>query len=246
MKTEKPNRKNTNELFLKHPISEKSACNVLQFVRAERTELDAAQAPFSEKSPKLPIKTPPRKPKNADRRSREYLTPAEVQRLIKAAKESGRWGQRDAALILIAYRHALRVGELVDLKWDQINLDEGKIHINRSKRGDSSAHYLEGDEIRALRILRREHPDSPFVFCSERKGPMCTRAAFYLIARAGEKAGIEFPVHPHVLRHAKGYQLASKGIDTRAIQAYLGHRNIQHTTLYTQLDATRFKGFGKD
>jgi len=97
-----------------------------------------------------------------------------------------------------------------------------------------------------LRALRRENPDSPFVFCSERKGPMTTRAAFHVVARAGEKAGIEFPVHPHMLRHAKGYQLASKGIDTRAIQGYMGHRNIQHTVLYTQLDANRFKGFGKD
>jgi len=230
------------QLVRKEPITDKSSPKVIPFMRSEQTGNKKGQPSISDK---LTKKSPPKKTPNRDKRSREYLTPPEVRSLIKAAKD-GRWGSRDSSLILIAYRHALRVSELVDLKWDQIKLDEGNIHVNRAKRGDPSVHYLEGDEIRALRALRRENPDSPFVFCSERKGPMTTRAAFHVVARAGEKAGIEFSVHPHMLRHAKGYQLASKGIDTRAIQAYLGHRNIQHTTLYTQLDASRFKDFGKE
>lgn len=188
---------------------------------------------------------PPRRP-NAEKRAREYLTPAEVKDMIDAAKEVGRHGMRDALLILMMYRHALRVSELIDLKWEQLDLDKAKFHVNRLKNGDPSVHSLEGDEIRALRKLRRLYEGSSFVFASERQGPLSINAVHKIVVRAGEVAGIEFPVHSHQLRHGKGYQLASKGIDTRAIQAYFGHKNIQHTVRYTQLDPTRFKGFGKD
>ncbi|MBI2811868.1 MAG: tyrosine-type recombinase/integrase [Candidatus Melainabacteria bacterium] len=195
---------------------------------------------------KVSQKNPPKKPCNAEQRSREYLTVHEVEALQTAARKSGRYGHRDATLILIAYRHGLRVGELVDLKWDQVDFESAKIHVNRLKRGDSSVHYLEGDELRALRKLRRDYGASSFIFSTERSGPMSTRTVRDIVSRAGTVAGIDFPVHPHMLRHAKGFQLAGKGIDTRAIQGYLGHRNIQHTVLYTQLSADRFKGFGKD
>jgi type 1 fimbriae regulatory protein FimB/type 1 fimbriae regulatory protein FimE len=146
----------------------------------------------------------------------------------------------------MTYRHALRVGEVVDLKWDQVDLNSAKVHVNRLKNGDPSVHFLEGDEIRALRKLRRAYADSAFVFCSERQGPLSSNAVHKIVVRAGTEAGLELSVHPHMLRHGKGFQLASKGIDTRAIQAYLGHKNIQHTVVYTKLDAARFKGFGKD
>lgn len=189
---------------------------------------------------------PPTKLPNAELRSREYVTASEVKEMIDAAKAVGRHGLRDSLLILMMYRHALRVGEAVDLKWDQVDLDAGKLHVSRLKNGDDSVHYLEGDEIRALRKLRRSYEESPFVFCSERQGPLSSNAVHKIVSRAGELADLELSVHPHMLRHGKGYQLASKGIDTRAIQAYLGHKNIQHTVLYTKLDATRFKGFGKD
>jgi type 1 fimbriae regulatory protein FimE len=116
-----------------------------------------------------------------------------------------------------------RVGELVTLRWDQVDLGRGRLHVNRLKNGDPSIHYLEGDEIRSLRGLRRDYPDSDFVFCSERQAPLTTRSVHHIVARAGATAGIKFPVHPHMLRHAKGYQLAGRGEDTRAIQAYLGH-----------------------
>lgn len=188
---------------------------------------------------------PPRRP-NAEKRAREYLTPAEVKKMIDAAKCVGRHGLRDALLILIAYRHALRVGELIDLKWEQFDLDNGRFHVNRLKNGDSSVHFLEGDEIRALRKLRRDYHGSAFVFASERQGPLTNNAIHKIVARAGEVAKLKLSAHPHMLRHGKGFQLASKGVDTRAIQAYFGHKNIQHTVRYTQLDARRFKGFGKD
>lgn len=206
---------------------------------------NADQASFSGKfQPGHPI--PPVKRRNIEKRSREYLTAPEVKLLVDAAKNVGRHGARDALLILMTYRHALWVGEVVDLKWDQLDLDNAKMHVNRLKNGEPSVHFLEGDEIRALRKLRRSYPESAFVFCSERQGPLSLNAVHKLVVRAGKLANLELSVHPHMLRHGKGYQLASKGVDTRAIQAYLGHKNIQHTVLYTKLDPARFKGFGKD
>jgi len=206
----------------------------------------AVKASFSVKSKKKKMIGPPAKISNLEKRSREYLTVGEVKELIDSAKELGRHGSRDALLILITYRHALRVSEATDLKWDQIDLNRGRMHVNRLKNGDPSVHYLEGDEIRALRKLRRDYPISEFVFASERQGPLSPNAVHKIVARAGIEAGLELSVHPHMLRHGKGYQLASEGVDTRAIQAYMGHKNIQHTVLYTQLDPRRFKGFGKD
>lgn len=190
--------------------------------------------------------SPPLKIPNREKRSREYLTLAEVKLLIDSAKTAGRHGSRDTLLILICYRHGLRVSELIDLRWEQFDLDNGLFHVSRLKNGTPSIHFLEGDEIRALRKLRRNYPNSPFVFASERRGPLSSNAVHKIVARAGQIAGIELSVHPHMLRHGKGYQLASNGVDTRAIQAYLGHKNIQHTVIYTHLDPTRFKGFGKD
>jgi type 1 fimbriae regulatory protein FimB/type 1 fimbriae regulatory protein FimE len=189
---------------------------------------------------------PPTKIPNREKRSREYLTQTEVKQMIDAAKTAGRHGSRDALLILICYRHGLRVSELTDLRWEQFDFDNGLFHVNRLKNGTPSVHFLEGDEIRALRKLRRDYPNSPFVFASERRGPLSVNAIHKIVVRAGQIAGIELSVHPHMLRHGKGYQLASKGIDTRAIQAYLGHKNIQHTVIYTNLDPSRFRGFGKD
>ncbi len=189
---------------------------------------------------------PPTKLPNLENRSREYLSVSEVNKLIKTAKTLGRHGERDGLIVLIMYRHALRVGELVNLQWDQIDLNRGRMHVNRLKNGDASVHYLEGDEIRALRKLRRDYPQTDFIFESERQGPLTSNAVHKMVARAGVEAELELSVHPHMLRHGKGYQLASEGVDTRAIQAYMGHKNIQHTVLYTQLNPKRFKGFGKD
>ena len=208
----------------------------------------SAQASFSGKSKKKTSirPSPPRKLTNLEKRSREYLSLSEVNKLIKAAKGVGRHGERDALIILVTYRHALRVGEVVELKWDQLDLDRARMHVNRLKNGDPSVHYLEGDEIRAFRKLRRDYPKSDFVFISERHGPLTDSTVRKMVARAGREAGLELTVHPHMLRHGKGFQLASEGVDTRAIQGYMGHKNIQHTVLYTQLNPKRFKGFGRD
>ena len=132
------------------------------------------------------------------------------------------------------------------LTWDQVDLERGLLHVNRVKSGTPSVHPLRGPELRALRRLFREFPESPYVFSTERKGPMTASTVRKLVARAGELAGLPFPAHPHMLRHATGYYLASKGQDTRAIQAYMGHKNIQHTVRYTELSPERFNGFWRD
>lgn len=191
-------------------------------------------------------KQPPRRVSNSAVRSREYLTLDEVERLISAAKSIGRHGHRDATLILVAYRHGLRVSELVALRWDQVDLKQGLLHVGRLKNGTPSNHPIRGPEIRALRRLQRDYPVTPYVFVTERRGPMTSSNARKMIARAGNAARIPFPVHPHMLRHACGYKLANDGHDTRAIQHYLGHKNITHTTRYTELAASRFNNFWRD
>ncbi|WP_218932247.1 tyrosine-type recombinase/integrase [Adhaeretor mobilis] len=179
-------------------------------------------------------------------RPREYLTDKEVDRLIRAASKVGRHRHRDSSIILVAYRHGLRVSELVSLQWNVVELEQGRMHVSRLRDGLPSVHPIRGPEIRALRRLKRDYPGSPYVFVTERKGPLTASAVRKMIARAGEKANFGFRVHPHMLRHATGYKLANDGHDTRAIQQYLGHKNIQHTVRYTQLTAARFKDFWKD
>jgi type 1 fimbriae regulatory protein FimE len=179
-------------------------------------------------------------------RPRDYLTKDEVARLMTAAAKSGRYGHRDSTLILLAYRHGLRVSELVALRWDAIDLKAGLLHVSRAKNGIDSVHPLRAPELRALRQLLRDGASSAYIFMTERGGPMTTDNVRKLISRAGREAGIGFSVHPHMLRHACGYKLANDGHDTRAIQHYLGHRNIQNTVRYTELASGRFKGFWKD
>ena len=186
--------------------------------------------------------TPTRRP-NADLRTREHLTEAEVERLMRAAGKN-RWGHRDTTMVLVTYRHGLRASELVDLRWDQVDFRTATLHVRRVKQGTPSTHPILGDELRALRRLQREQePKSPFVFTSERGTPFTTAGFARMVERAGVEAKLGFKAHPHTLRHACGYSLANKGHDTRALQAYLGHRNIQHTVRYTELSPTRFKDF---
>ena len=187
----------------------------------------------------------PRRQPNSELRSREHLTETEVEKLIEAAKDN-RYGHRDATMILVAYRHGLRASEIVDLRWEQIDFNSATMHVNRVKNGKPSTHPIRGDELRALRQLQREAPKSPFVFMSERGGPFITDSFNWLVKRAGQKAGLPFQAHAHMLRHATGYRLAGDGHDTRAIQDYLGHKNIQHTVRYTELSPTRFKDFWRD
>lgn len=203
-----------------------------------------AKAPRTRSTPGPTI--PPPRQTNASRRRREYLVPEEIEKVLQAAGKFGRHGPRDRTLILLAYRHGLRVSELVALRWDQVDLKSGLLHVARLKNGIASTHPIRGPELRALRELRRAYPASPYLFVSELGGPMTPATFRKLFARAGERAHLPFPIHPHMLRHSTGFKLANDGHDTRAIQQYLGHRNIMHTVRYTELSPERFKGFWKD
>ncbi len=150
-------------------------------------------------------------------------------------------------MVLIAYRHGLRAAELVALRWDAVDFSHGCLHVSRAKNGSPATHPLTGRELRALRRLKREQePVSPFVFTSERASPFSTAGFRKMVARLGVVAKFDFPVHPHMLRHACGFKLANDGVDTSSLQAYLGHKNIQHTVRYTELAPTRFKDFWRD
>ena len=131
------------------------------------------------------------------------------------------------------------MSELIDLKWDQVDFKQAEMHVRRLKGGTPAVHPVKGDELRLLRKLKREY-DSKFVFVSERGLPMSRSAVAAIVKRAGEMSNVELSVHPHMLRHACGYYLANKGVDTRTIQAYLGHKAIQHTVRYTELAPGRF------
>jgi site-specific recombinase XerD len=177
---------------------------------------------------------------------RKYLTATEIEKLISAAKQSKTFAHRNATMILIAYRHGLRCSELISLQWHQIDLRTGTIACNRLKNGIPSVHPLTGTELRALKRLRRENPNSRHVFLSQRGTPMTRQNFHVLMAKLGLEAGIEVPVHPHQIRHSTGYALANKGKDTRSLQHYLGHKNIQSTVFYTAMDANRFNDWWKD
>ncbi len=175
----------------------------------------------------------PRQP-NAALRTREHLTLGEVERLIEIAS-GNRQGQRDSLMLLLAFRHGLRAAEVCDLRWEQIDFATATLHVRRIKHGTPATHPLTGREMRALRKHQRESARSAFVFVSERGAPLSAPGFSRMVERAGRAAKLGIKVHAHMLRHACGYALANAGHDTRALQAYLGHANIQNTTRYTAL-----------
>src|SRR5512135_3777919 len=126
--------------------------------------------------------------KKRSNRDREYLRPDEVEALMKAARHLGRHGERDAAIVLLMFRHGLRTAELVSLKWSQVDFKRGYLDVKRAKGGNDSKHPLRGPQLRALRQLQREYPKSPYIFVSERGAPLSSRSVRH-IARAGEEAG---------------------------------------------------------
>jgi type 1 fimbriae regulatory protein FimB/type 1 fimbriae regulatory protein FimE len=198
---------------------------------------------MTDTTPTTVNRTLPTRLPNSAYRQREYLTEKEVDRLIEAARKRGRNGARDAAAILLAYRHGLRAAELCSLRWSQIDLRNGRLHVNRAKGGVESVHPLHGPELRALRPLQGS---SPYVFVTEAGTPVTPAWFLRMIQRTGVAAKLAFQVHPHMLRHSTGYKLANDGQDTRSLAHYLGHRNLQSTARYTALAPDRFKGFWKE
>ena len=178
--------------------------------------------------------------KNEAYRVREYLTEAEIEKLLTAASKS-RNPNRDRLLVLMAYRHALRVSELVDLRVDQIDLKAATIHVRRAKNGTPGVHGLQGDELRLIRTVIRENgQDCRFLFISERGAPLSIDGAQKLIERLGPIAGMPH-LHVHMLRHSAGYALAGRGVDTRTLQAFMGHRSISNTVIYTAVADKRLR-----
>jgi type 1 fimbriae regulatory protein FimB/type 1 fimbriae regulatory protein FimE len=190
---------------------------------------------------KIPTVRTPLRRRNADYRTREHLTEAEVERLIDATMS-----HRDATMILLAFRHRLRAAELVDLRWDQGDFNRGVLHVRRAKAGTPATHPLTGRELRALRRLQRETGPATHLFMSERKAPISIDGYQKMVERTSTRAKLGFQAHAHMLRHACGYKLANDGTDTRTIQAYLGHKDIRHTVRYTELSPVRFKGLWRD
>ena len=178
---------------------------------------------------------------------REYLTADEVERLLAASKTTSRNPERDYAILLLAYRHGLRVSELCSLKLSDVNLEAGEFHVARLKGSDSGSHPFYNGESAAIRawLVERAKLSPPescdTLFISERRKPLSRITVWLMINQVARAAGLEhLDVHPHMLRHSCGYALINKGVDVRTIQGYLGHRSISSTVRYTKLDSKRF------
>ena len=175
---------------------------------------------------------------------RKHLVSAEVDRLMDATRGS-RHAARDRCLLLLMFRHGLRVSEACGLVLSQVDTESKVLHVRRLKQGLSTTHPLRGDEIRAIKAWladrARMQPDTNAFFVSERRQPLSRKTAWLMIRDYGAKAGLSVDAHPHMLRHACGFALADQGADTRLIQDYLGHRNIQHTVRYTATNPARFE-----
>ena len=188
---------------------------------------------------------PTKSAETIDQNAKNFLTTSEMKKFLEAARK-GRHGVRDFCLMLTAYRHGLRVSELIDIRLKDLDFDSARIYVRRLKGSLSTHQPIEGDELRSIRAwlkIRENYPNSSsnYLFLSER-GPLTRQAVNYLVEQIGKRAKLNFKVNPHMLRHSTGYYLANKGCDTRLIQDYLGHRNITHTVRYTRTSAHRFEG----
>lgn len=172
--------------------------------------------------------------------TRKYLHPHEIKTLLDGTRSS-RQPDRNRLAILMMFKHGLRVGELVALRWSQVDFNTARLDVHRLKNGIDTVHPIPGDVLRLLRKLHRASKGHPNIFMSERSAPLTPSGIQDMVAAAGRV--LPFKPTPHMLRHSCGYWLANeKQADLRMIQAYLGHANIQNTTIYTTLNSKRFEG----
>lgn len=175
---------------------------------------------------------------------RKHLTPGEVEKLLAATKGAAQEA-RDRCMLLLMFRHGLRVSEACGLRLHQVDTEARVLHVARLKNGKASTHPLRTDELRAIRAWlaerKRLQPECDSFFVSIRRQALNRRTVWVAIRKYGELAGLPLDAHPHMLRHACGYALVNQGADTRLIQDYLGHQNIQHTVRYTALNPARFE-----
>lgn len=177
---------------------------------------------------------------------RKYLTQSEVERLLQQAL-AGKNAERDYCLIYMSFIHGFRVSEACSLRMSDLDLLGGSLYIRRIKSGFSTSHPLLKDELRAIRAWLTVRgalrgADSDWLFLSRQGNALTRQRVYQIISQLGRAADIAVEPHPHMLRHACGFALAERGIDTRLIQDYLGHRNIRHTVRYTASNAERFEG----
>jgi site-specific recombinase XerD len=182
--------------------------------------------------------------KNTAYRVHEHLTEAQMAKLLTALKRN-RHGHRDWLIGLLIYRHGLRVSEACDLRWDDLDLPKRTIIVRRLKGSSDSTHYLERDEVNGLKLLQRQQETDgircAYVFVNERGQPFGRMGIGRMVERAGEAAGLPFPIHVHMLRHSTGYALAARGMDTRRLQHFLGHASITNTVRYTAMSPEPFR-----
>lgn len=180
------------------------------------------------------------------KQKKNYLTPTEFQTFLRAAKLT-EYPERDQLIALLMYRHGLRVSELLKIKLSDLDLNDNTLHIQRSKGEDNAAHPLQADTIKALNSymkarngMKKKPHNISWLILSEQGTSFTRQGINYLVGMIGKKALLPH-VHPHMFRHSCGYVLANKGLDTRLIQEYLGHKDIKSTVRYTTVNAERFR-----
>lgn len=177
-------------------------------------------------------------------KDRLHLFDEEITRCYNVISDR-KYKQRDRLIFTLLLKHGFRAIELINLKWSDIDWQTQQMSVVRAKGGTNAMHPILGDTLRQLRAVRtwQGNPKGGYVISTTppKLGQLTTRAVNKIIAEIGEAAGLEARLSPHQLRHTCGYMLAQKGIDTRTIQAYLGHTNIQHTVRYTALSSKQFE-----